>query len=264
MPASLFVKDYYSILQVRRFAGVAEVRRAYRTLVQKYHPDVNPDPSAAIIIREVNEAYEVLGDTQKKMEYDNQLINPYQQQPPVNQQSKHRDPRYRPAQRPAQKDNRQLELIQEYVHLAVKACIAGCLIFGFMLVDYCLPRKVINDSVQSLYTYSAGRVSTHYVVGESGRQIKISLDDMNTLVRNKPIQIIETGITSITLEVYFPEKDYHIRSLATVYRNYAFVPIILLITSVLGLVMKDKVEFRFNLGIVSFFLLIITLVLIVK
>lgn len=233
-------------------------------LVQKYHPDVNPDPSAAIVIREINEAYEILGDAQKKTGYDNQLLNSYQQHAPVAQQPTHRDPRYRTAQRPIIKDNRQLELIKEYIHLAVKVSIVGCIVCAFLVIDYCFPRKVLNDTVRSLYTYSAGRVSSHYVVGESGHQIKISLDDMNALVRDKPIRIISSGITSITLEVYFPEKDYHITSLATLYRNYAFVPIILLITSVLCLLVKDKIEFRFNLGIVSFLLLIFTIILMVK
>lgn len=258
------MKDYYAILQVRRFAGVTEVRRSYRRLVQQYHPDVNADPSAAIAIREINEAYETLGDSQKKMEYDTKLLNPYQQQAPVIQQRPHRDPRYRPKHGPVKKDTRQLELIKEYVHLAVKAGVAGCILCAFLLVDYCVPRNVINDSVRSLYTYSAGKVSSHYMVGESGHEIKISLEDMRMLVRDKPIQIIESGITSKTLEIYFPEKDYHITSLATIYRNYSFVPVILLLTSVLCLLVKDKIEFRFNLGIVSFFLLIFTIILLLK
>lgn len=244
---------------------MAEIRRAYRILVQKYHPDVNPDPSAAIVIREINEAYETLGDSQKKIDYDNKLIAPYQQQASVTaQQRAHRDPRYRAKQRPVKRENRQLELIKEYVHLAVKAGMAGCIMCAFLLVDYCYPRNVINDSVRALYTYSGHKVISHYVVGESGRQIKISQEDMHTLVRGRPIQIIESGITSKTLEIYFPDKDYHIYSLATIYRNYAFVPIILLITSVLCLVVKDKVEFQFNLGIVSFFLLIFTIILMLK
>lgn len=259
------MKDYYSILKVRPFASLAEIRRSYRLLVQQYHPDVNSDPSAAIMIREINEAYEVLGDPQKKNEYDNRLINPYQQQQtPVTQQRMHRDPRYRPTRGPAKKQNHQLELINEYIHLAVKTAIAGCIMSAFLLIDYSIPRHITNDTVRSLYTYTSGRVSTHYIVSESGRQIKIREKDMNILVRDRPIQIIESRITSTTLELYFPEKDYHITSLATLYRNYVFVPILLMIASVLCLLMRNKIEFRFNLGIVSFFLLIFTIILMLK
>lgn len=233
-------------------------------LVQEFHPDINPDPSAAEKIREINEAYEVLGDAQNKIEYDNKLLNPYPQQQPTAAASVHRDPRYRRSQRPIKRENRQLELVKEYVHLAVKASWAGCILCFFLLIDYCYPRHVVSDVAHGLYSETLGRTQTHYLSCESGRLIKIRYEDKETLERNKPVEIIETGITSIALEVYFPEKDYHIRSLATIYRNYAFVPVLLLICSVLCLVVKDKVEFRFNLGIVSFFLLIFTIILILK
>ncbi len=64
-------KDYYKILGVDRNASDEEIKRAYRKLALKYHPDHNPnDKTAEEKFKELNEAYQVLGDTQKKARYD--------------------------------------------------------------------------------------------------------------------------------------------------------------------------------------------------
>ncbi len=64
-------KDYYSILGVKRDASEQEIKRAYRRLARKYHPDVNPDDkSAEARFKEINEAYEVLSDKEKRQKYD--------------------------------------------------------------------------------------------------------------------------------------------------------------------------------------------------
>jgi curved DNA-binding protein len=64
-------KDYYKILGVDRNADNAEIKRAYRSLALKYHPDKNPDKNAEDRFKEINEAYEVLGDPSKRAKYDN-------------------------------------------------------------------------------------------------------------------------------------------------------------------------------------------------
>jgi len=60
----------YNVLGVSKTASDAEIKKAYRTLSLKYHPDRNPSPDAGEKIREINDAYETLGDSAKRKQYD--------------------------------------------------------------------------------------------------------------------------------------------------------------------------------------------------
>ena len=64
-------KDYYETLGVARDVDAQELKRAYRRLARKYHPDVSTEPNAELQFRQVLEAYEVLKDANKRNAYDN-------------------------------------------------------------------------------------------------------------------------------------------------------------------------------------------------
>ena len=63
-------RDYYDVLGVSRGATGEEIKKAYRKMAFEYHPDRNKDPAAEEKFKEVNEAYEVLSDSQKRANYD--------------------------------------------------------------------------------------------------------------------------------------------------------------------------------------------------
>ncbi|WP_296556435.1 DnaJ C-terminal domain-containing protein [Pigmentiphaga sp.] len=64
-------KDYYATLGVEQGASDDDIRHAYRKLARKYHPDVSKEPDAEQRMRDVNEAYQVLKDPEKRIAYDN-------------------------------------------------------------------------------------------------------------------------------------------------------------------------------------------------
>ncbi len=64
-------KDYYKILGVNRKAPLAEIKKSFRKLARKFHPDLNPgDKAAEAKFKEIQEAYSVLKDPKKKSQYD--------------------------------------------------------------------------------------------------------------------------------------------------------------------------------------------------
>ena len=64
-------RDYYEVLGLSKGASEDDIKKAYRALAKKYHPDLNPgDKDAEAKFKEVNEAYAVLSDADKRAKYD--------------------------------------------------------------------------------------------------------------------------------------------------------------------------------------------------
>ena len=64
-------KDYYQILGVDRNANADDIKKAYRKLARKYHPDLSKEANAEMKMKELNEANAVLSDPEKRAAYDN-------------------------------------------------------------------------------------------------------------------------------------------------------------------------------------------------
>jgi molecular chaperone DnaJ len=63
-------RDYYEVLGINKGAAPDEIKKAYRNLARKYHPDVNKEAGSADKFKEINEAYQVISDPQKRSQYD--------------------------------------------------------------------------------------------------------------------------------------------------------------------------------------------------
>jgi molecular chaperone DnaJ len=69
------MKDYYKILEIEEKSSEDEIKKSYRNLSKKYHPDLNPDGDEKF--KEIAEAYEILGDKTKRAQYDSSKNNPF-------------------------------------------------------------------------------------------------------------------------------------------------------------------------------------------
>ncbi len=227
---------------------------------------MNPDPAAHELIRDVNEAYDVLGDAVKKQAYDYSLYNPYAAvstpQEPV-----HRDPAYRRrgAYRPATSQGpSQLDIMKRYLHVAAKIAWIGCALCFILLIDFALPHQVTGDTIRTFESRGRGRSEANYLVTHAGQYLKINASDWNLFEVEQPIEIVRSRVFSILIEIQIPEIETTVTNLSTIYANFIFVPGLLALFSVLGVVVKGSVEFKFNLGIITFFVLIFTMILLFK
>jgi DnaJ-class molecular chaperone len=79
-------KNYYEILQVSENASIDDIKQSFRKLSMKYHPDKNKSPDATDKFQKISEAYETLGDVEKRAKYDMSFKNPFIKMMPMNNQ----------------------------------------------------------------------------------------------------------------------------------------------------------------------------------
>ena len=71
------MKNYYEVLEIKTTAKADEIKKAYRLLAKRYHPDSNPgDKISEAKFKEINKAYETLSNEARKIDYDRNFINP--------------------------------------------------------------------------------------------------------------------------------------------------------------------------------------------
>ena len=252
------MKNYYFILSLNIYATEAQIKQAYRQLALKFHPDKNKSVEAEAIFKEINEAYEVLGDPLRKAQYDRLLIGtPAPLAPPPT----HRDPRYRPRpnagpRRPSRKEEL-LAMMAEYLHYA-RTISRVSLFFSLVLIaDYSLPparvttRVVRDEPTRRDMTYELGLAN--------GQRVYVSREAAGQL-RGSRVTLYQSAWFSIPLVLEEENARHRTTLYQTIYQNFSFGPIILLITSLLGTFYWKGVEFRFNLGVVNGLLLLLNLV----
>ena len=257
------MKDYYIILNIRRTATAEEIKRVYRRLAVKYHPDKNHDPGAEQLFKEINEAYEVIGDPEKRFAYDQKLSNPWSEILTVQPQPKHRDPAYKrktPISQPQRKKfSDTYYLISEYLKYFKWMCWAGFLVTTLFFLDFILPYKIIDEKVVDVYGVKGIREnSTAYYISvtESGKELKFYSEDAGPFKEGSAIQGSYTSIYATPMWASNATGTIRVR-LAYLYRSMILFPVILFVTSLLGIIFRHRVEFCFNLSIVSGVLLLV-------
>ncbi|MEX2232372.1 MAG: DnaJ domain-containing protein [Cyclobacteriaceae bacterium] len=259
------MKDYYATLEVSASASEMEIKKAFRKLAVRYHPDKNASADAKPRFLEINEAYDVLGDRVKRALYDERLSNPFSEllEDPV---PKHRDPAYR-RKRPDQAYKREppasYVLMRDYLKYMLWVSRIGLLTTSLFFLDYLVPYRQIVEDIEEIYAVRMrrGGVAYHIIITESGRKIKL-YDYQGSYFRNEgTIKSTLTRIYGTAMSVS-NTSGTHVVELGYMYSTLIFFPIILFVNSLMALLFRKRVELSFNLNVTGIILLIINFVMI--
>lgn len=249
------MKDYYQILRVNRKAGEGEIKRAYRRLAVVFHPDKNPSAEALALFQEINEAHEVLLDPDKRFQYDQILAGGFEA--PPSSQRWHRDPAYRRRQQqgyrppPARPSERLLMMVHFLRYLRVISFV-GLGWCAFLILDYLLPFRISKEIVLPEGNRTVTWQMHHepnVLVTDKGHQFPIPYESVGFFPVGSRVEVVSSRILNLVVKVDAENNRYSVRSLATVYQNFILAPIVLLMVSLAGLLVKKGIEFRFNIEV---------------
>lgn len=247
------MKDYYAIMKVDRKASDAEIKKAFRKLATQYHPDKNHSIEAEAIFKEINEAYEILGDPPSRQEYDQRYFN----QGFYTYQGAR-------SQRPYRGPSERAMLLNSMLRYSRLLFYFGCLWCCVLVVDYTMPEedvggKVTTDLVKS-QAISVQR-QLNLLKSDNGHTFNVTASELKFFPLDTDIHIYRSPLLSAVIRVENYNGTFIVNNLGSIYRNFSFAPILLLLGCVLGLAIKNGVEFHVNLGIVVFLLMILNIVL---
>ncbi|MEQ8364139.1 MAG: J domain-containing protein [Cyclobacteriaceae bacterium] len=265
------MEDYYQILGISPQATQAEVRHSFRKLALLFHPDKNKTVEGEERFKEINRAYGILNNPEKRALYDLTLLQGYP--PQAAPQPSHRDPAYRRrrstpyAQREAQPNVK--ELMAEYLPKFRWVCYVSLVITLVTAIDYLLPFNNYNEDIAEINRiYRTGRgggmIYDHdELITRSGIIIRLHENDVAYFKAVNHINIQQTRLFKKNVIAAIPSGRHSVR-VAAIYGNLFFVPVVLFISALLGVTIRNSVEFPFNLSIVSFILLIIVAFLLTR
>ncbi len=252
------MKNYYFILGLTTNAQVFEIKQAYRKLALQFHPDRNSSKEAEAIFKEINEAYEILGDPQNKFNYDRLLKG-------VAGPTPHRDPRYRP--RPPgsyvapSKRREILETMRTYLRHAVFVSRIALLFSAILIADLTLPSDKQRKEVVKTQSRSEYRGSRSMQLElQDGDKISLNPQSASEFKRGSQIVIYTSALFAVPLILENETTHFKTKIPVSIYGNFIFLPLVLLITSLLGTFYWKGVEFRFNLGVVNFVLMLLSFI----
>jgi hypothetical protein len=259
------MKDYYLILGIARTASDRDIKRTYRRLAIIYHPDKNPTRDAEARFKEINEAYTVLSDPQSRAEYDQRLENPLAF-PSPEAQPWHRDPAYRrrTTQRRTTGPSERTLFMQSMLKYSRLLFYFGCMWCMVLTMDFLMPasvqHEIVTSNIKELPRLRSRDESLDLLVTDQKHHFHVLPNEMAHFPKGSTLHIYTSSILSALVRVENHDGTYIVNNLATIYRNFSFAPIILLLSCLTGLLIRRGLEFHVNLGIVVFLLMILNII----
>ncbi|HLT74662.1 MAG TPA: DnaJ domain-containing protein [Ohtaekwangia sp.] len=261
------MKNYYAILGVSHTASPDDIKKAFRKLAVQFHPDKNPDPKAEVIFKELSEAYDVLSDWEKRKLYDLSFENPFGiKTPPPPPPKQHRDPKYKPKP-PGYKPPKRYtvkDTMAEYLPYFRLVSWVGVVLFAILLIDFVAPSRIVEENLVQVHTVKGPRNTfRHFTfITGSDKHIKVYNLQAGLLTKEQRIRYGETLVLRTLLFISDPGPTYQVR-MAYLYRALVFVPLILGVSSALGVGYRKNIELPFNMSIVSGIFMLITVALLI-
>ncbi|HSI91733.1 MAG TPA: J domain-containing protein [Adhaeribacter sp.] len=262
------MKDYYQILSVPGNATQQQIRKAYYKLAHQFHPDKSANPQHHQLFLEIKEAYEILGDKNKREIYHYRWQD-YKNPPRPTPRSATAPPR--PQARPARPtrhygspfapppfarhyQNYTAHTYKEFEPAMRQVCLIslliGLLVFADMLLDYRLPNQVISEL--SLHDRS-GRLTDYVTVFTQDSKFRIRHDNFRETGLH-PGDTITTWKTPFFRQTTQIADSYGERisvNRASIYHNFFIILLAQLAFSAAGLYKKIAWAHRLNLGIMA-------------
>ena len=279
------MKDYYQILAVPGNATQADIRKSYYKLAKQYHPDLNANAAHHHKFLEINEAYEILGDKNKReiyhyrwVQYQNQL-KAYQTQPQAaapspkayNQakqtQARKPQPSYGPPQPPPHfrqhYQNYARPTYQEYEPMLRRVCQIVLLVSLLIVTDKFLAHPLENEIVTRV-EMSLTDISSEapVYISTTNTRFRINFYDLkgNYLTTGQVITLWRTPFFYRITHVKGTGEKFPVNK-GTVYHNFFILLLLQMAAAALGLNKKMRWQARMNAGIIAGCFGAITLIL---
>lgn len=249
-------------------ASTSEIKQVFRQLALQYHPDRNHSKEAEVLFKELNEAYQVLSNSQARQQYDLLLltgnINP---EPEIKW---HRDPAYRRKQesgykyQPPREPSARFILIHASLRYFKWLSWVGCVWCALLGIDFLAPRKRIVEIVAT-DDYAVRRMilrnpTTDLLVTENGYHFPVSQPELKYFPHGSELKIVHSSFFSLLIQVRNYDGTYELNNLASIYRNFAFAPLALCLVCGASLLIRKQAELRFNLGVVTIILAVMNII----
>jgi len=250
------VKNYYNILEVSNQASQEQIKKSYRRLALKYHPDKSTYGGAKDLFTQLNEAYNVLGKKESRALYDLQLR---QQSPPIhprNNSTRNPYARKKPSYKRTPKTPKiDIAHYLYYFRRISIATFAFCLLIG---LDYFLPPIVSPEQITSI---EIDRSRREYRLKLNTAHFGVNGPEIVKLSEGHDVELSYTPIFKklLKLTIVIEEKVYDYYVQVSIYRSFSFSLYVLLLTSYLGVFHFKNPETIMNLAIVNCILSILVI-----
>ncbi len=268
-------KSYYAILGVHQNASEFEIKSAYRSLVKRYHPDKNSSISAKKLFLEVQQAYEVLSNPDRKNTYDWHLqkIQNLENQTKASQtsnrptegtndyQSKRNEYKKQKAEEELKNQQHLWRMKQKVFRFQKMATVPFILICMLLVVDTVLTKEKVTESIQSIQVDESAFVA----IQTTTRIFYADISHLKKIKGNHSITYFETPIFNLASTLNFNEKKIKV-NLGNIFLDYSF-PFLPALFLFFGMVPFGSKNYSGNLlscQYTAFFLAVFNLIFLIK